>query len=80
MVSAHIAITSAYLVYLKDHKQGDIVGMAQATGYSNDRIALVLSIPAALDTWRLFGNQVPEWVPQVSLLGKGLGMAWIWTY
>jgi len=80
VVSAHIAITSAYLVYLKDHKQGDIVGMAQATGYSNDRIALVLSIPAALDTWRLFGNQVPEWVPQVSLLGKGLGMAWIWTY
>jgi hypothetical protein len=80
VVCAHIAITSAYLVYLKDHPQGDIVGMAQATGYSNDRIAWALSIPAALDAWRLFGNQVPAWVPQVSLLGKGVGMAWIWTY
>lgn len=80
MVCAHLAITSAYLVYLKDHKQGDVVGMSQATGYSNDRIALALAIPAALDAWRLFGNQVPEWVPQLSLLGKGLGMAWIWTY
>lgn len=80
VVCAHLAITAAYAVYLKDHAQGDVVGMSQATGYSNDRIAMALAIPAALDAWRLFGNQVPEWVPQLSLLGKGLGMAWIWTY
>lgn len=80
VVCSHIAITLAYLVYLKDHKQGDVAGMAQATGYSNDRIALVLAVPGALDTWRLFGNQVPEWVPQLSLIGKGLGMAWALTY
>jgi len=80
MVCSHIAITLAYLVYLKDHKQGDVAGMAKATRYSNDRIALALTVPGALDTWRLFGNKVPEWVPQLSLIGKGLGMTWIWTY
>lgn len=80
VVCAHIAITSAYLVYLKDHKQGDVAGIAEATGHSNDRIALALAIPGALDAWRLFGNRVPEWVPQLSLLGKGLGMGWAWTY
>lgn len=80
IVCAHLAITAAYLVYLKDHDQGDIVGMADATGYSNNRIALALAIPGALDAWRLFGNQVPDWVPQLSLASKGLGMAWAWTY
>jgi len=80
MVCAHLGITLAYLVYLKDHKQGDIVAMADATGYSRNQIALALAIPAALDAWRLFGTQVPEWVPQLSLLNKGLGIAWVWTY
>lgn len=80
VVCSHIAITLAYLVYLKDQKQGDVAGMAQATGYSNDRIALALAVPGVLDTWRLFGNKVPEWVPQLSLIGKGFGMAWVWTY
>jgi len=80
VVCSHIAITLAYLVYLKDHMQGDVTGMAKATGYSNDRIALALAVPGALDAWRLFGNNVPEWIPQLSLIGKGLGMAWVWTY
>jgi hypothetical protein len=80
IVCAHLGITLAYLVYLKDHKQGDVVGMANATGLSNNQIALALAVPGVLDAWRLFGNQVPEWIPQLSLLGKGLGMAWVWTY
>jgi len=80
VVCAHLGITLAYLIYLKDHKKGDVVAMADATGYSNNQIALALAIPAALDAWRLFGNQVPEWVPQLSLLYKGLGVAWVWTY
>lgn len=80
VVCAHLGITLAYLVYLKDHQQGDVVGMANATGFSNNQIALALAVPAALDAWRLFGNQVPEWVPQLSLVGKGMGMAWVWTY
>jgi hypothetical protein len=80
VVCAHLGISLAYLTFLKNHKQGDVYGMSEATGYSRTRIAAVLAIPAALDAWRLFGNDVPEWVPQVSLLGKGLGMAWAWTY
>jgi hypothetical protein len=80
VVCAHLGITLAYLVYLKDHKQGDVVSMAEATGFSNNQIALALAVPAALDAWRLFGNQVPEWVPQLSLLSKGLSIAWVWTY
>lgn len=80
MVCAHLGISLAYLVYLKDHRQGDVVGMSDATGLSNNQIALALAVPAALDAWRLFGKQVPEWVPQLSLLSKGVGMAWVWSY
>ena len=80
VVCAHLGISLAYLTFLKNHKQGDVYGMSEATGYSRTRIATVLAIPAALDAWRLFGNDVPEWVPQASLLGKGLGMVWVWTY
>ena len=80
VVCAHLSITLAYAVYLKDQKQGDVVGMAHATGRSNNQIALALAVPAALDAWRLFGREVPEWVPQVSMLYKGLGIAWAWTY
>lgn len=80
VVCAHLGITLAYLTVLKDHKQGDIVGMAEATGRTNNQIALALAVPGALDAWRLFGNQVPEWVPHVSLLGKGIGIVRVWTY
>jgi len=80
VVCAHLGITLAYLTVLKDNKQGDVVGMAESTKLSNDRIALALAVPGALDAWRLFGNHVPEWVPQLSVLSKTLGVAWIWTY
>src|SRR6266850_559688 len=80
VVCAHLGITLAYVVYLKDQKQGDVVGMAHATGRSNNQIALALAVPGALDAWRLFGEQVPEWVPNLSMLYKGLGIAWAWTY
>lgn len=80
VVCAHLAITAAYVVYLKDHPLGDVVGMADATGYSNNQIMLALAVPGVLDAWRLFGNDVPQWVPQLSLLGKGVGIAWAWSY
>jgi hypothetical protein len=80
VVCAHLAITAAYVVYLKDHPLGDVVGIADATGYSNNQIMLALAVPGVLDAWRLFGNDVPGWVPQLSALGKGVGMAWVWTY
>ena len=80
MVCAHLGITLAYLTILKDRTTGDVAGIAEASKHSNDSIALALAVPGALDAWRLFGNQVPTWVPQLSLLGKGLGIAWAWTY
>ena len=80
IVCAHLAITAAYAIYLKDHQLGDVVGMSEATGLSNNQIMLALAVPGALDAWRLFGNDVPEWVPELSVLGKGLGIAWAWTY
>jgi hypothetical protein len=80
VVCAHLGITLAYLTVLKNNMQGDVVGMAESTKLSNDQVALALAVPAALDAWRLFGNQVPEWVPQLSVLSKTLGVAWIWTY
>lgn len=80
VVCAHLGITLAYLTVLKNNKQGDVAGIAESTKLSNDRGALVLAVPGALDAWRLFGNHVPEWVPQLSLLSKTIGIAWVWTY
>jgi hypothetical protein len=80
VVCAHLGITFAYLTFLKNHKQGDVAGMAEATGLSKNQIAAALAVPAVLDAWRLFGNRVPGWVSNVSLLTKGVGIAWVWTF
>jgi hypothetical protein len=80
VVSSYLGVSLAYLTFLKNQQTGDVYGMSNATGLSRDRIALMLAIPAVLDTWRLFGNDVPEWVPVVSVMSKGVGAAWIWTY
>jgi len=80
LVWAHLGITAAYLTVLKNHKDGDIEGMSQATGISNTSLALMVAIPAALDAWRLMGADVPDWVPIVSAGSKGIGIAAVWTY
>ena len=77
-VLAHIAITTAYLTFLKNNKDGDVVGMATALGKSRSNVALTLALPALLDTWRLFGEP-PDWVPHLSRIGKGSGVAWVWN-
>ncbi len=80
VILGHLGITAAYLTFLKNHSQGDIQGMSEATGISNDQLALAVAIPAVLDGWRLFATTTPKWVPPVSALTKGIGMAWVWTY
>ena len=80
VVCAHLGITLAYLTVLKNHSQGDIAGMAQATGNTKTQLSLAMAVPGILDAWRLFGNDVPEWVPQVSLVSKGVGIYRIWNY
>ena len=80
VVCAHLGITLVYLTVAKNNQRGDIVGMTQNTDYTRNQLALALAVPGILDAWRLFGHDVPEWVPQVSLLGKGIGITRIWTY
>ena len=77
-VLAHIAITTAYLTFLKNNEDGDVAGMAAALGKSRSNVALTLALPALLDAWRLFGEP-PDWIPHLSRTSKGLGMVWIWN-
>jgi hypothetical protein len=80
VVCSYLGVSLAYLTFLKNQQTGDVYGMSNATGYSRGQIGLMLAIPAVLDTWRLFGDDVPQWVPVVSVMSKGVGAAWIWTY
>ncbi len=80
LVGAHLAITAAYMTVLLNHEDGDLQGMSEATGISNDKLAVLVAIPALLDAWRLFGSNVPEWVPTLSAGAKGVIFTWIWTY
>lgn len=80
LISSHLVITAAYMTVLRDHKEGDTYAMAEATNLSTGQIAALLAIPAALDTWRLFGTDVPKWVPALSVGFKGAGFIAIWTY
>ena len=80
LVCAHLAISAAYLTVLKDHDRGDVVGMSDASGLSTDSLVLLALVPALLDGWRLFGDQVPRWVPALSIGFKGAALIAIWTY
>ena len=80
VVCAHLAITTAYLTVLKNHPEGDSYGTSQTTGLSTGQLAAMIAVPALLDTWRLFGDDVPKWVPALSVGTKGAGLVAIWTY
>ena len=80
VVLSHLAITAAYMTFLKNDSNGDIDGMSRATGISNDRLLLAVTVPAILDGWRLLGHTVPKWVSTASVVTKGVGITWAWTY
>lgn len=80
VVVSETAVALAYLTVLKDHPEGDLVGVADATGMSTTELALLLAVPAALDYWRLSGTQVPAWVPRAAVGVKGAALAAIWTF
>jgi hypothetical protein len=80
VVCSYIGVSIAYLTFLENQRTGDVYGMSHASGYSHDHIALMMAVPAVLDAWRLFGDDVPQWVPALSVASKGIGAAWIWTY
>ncbi len=80
VIAAHIAISAAYMTFLRNHEDGDIKGLSKATGVPEAQVALTMAIPAMLDTWRLFGDNPPAWLPTVSAGSKALGFTWIWTF
>jgi hypothetical protein len=80
MVAGHLAITAAYITVLKDHPYGDLLGISQSTGLTTSELALLITVPAALDAWRLTGKSVPRWVPALSAATKGTGIAAVWTF
>ena len=73
-ILGQLAITAAYLAFLKDDAYGDVTAMAEATGHSRNRIVKFLALPAVLDAWRLWGDP-PSWVPPVDRGAKGCGIA-----
>jgi hypothetical protein len=80
VVCSHLVITTAYLTVLRNHHQGDLHGVSEATGLSTGQLAAMVAIPAILDSWRLFGDDIPKWVPALSIGAKGAGLVAIWTY
>ena len=79
-VAGHLATSLAYLVVLKNQPRGDTVGMAHASGLSVNQVASILALPALLDGWRLFGRDVPRWVPALSLALKGTEISAAWAF
>ena len=78
-IITHLGISAAYLTFLKDHEDGDIMGIANALGGNKDVVAALVAFPALLDTWRLLGNP-PTWVPSLSVASKGLMATWVWSW
>ena len=78
-IITHLGISAAYLTFLKDHEDGDIMGIANALGGDKDAVAALAAFPALLDTWRLLGKP-PGWVPSLSAASKGLMVAWVWSW
>ncbi len=78
VVLSSVAVSLAYLTILPVQRR--YLGISRATGMSHDRAALTMAIPAMLDAWRLLGDDVPSWVPQLAVLSKGTAMVWIWSY
>ena len=78
-VITHLGISAAYLTFLKDHEDGEVMGIANALERDKDEVAALVAIPALLDTWRLLGNP-PTWVPSLSTASKGLMAAWVWNW
>jgi hypothetical protein len=80
VIVGHLAITAAYLTVLKNHRRGDVVGIAEASGLSTDQTLLIVLVPALLDGWRLLGTDLPAWVAPLSIGVKGACLTAVWTY
>lgn len=80
LISAHLAISFAYMAVLKDEPTSDIYAVSTTTGRSRNSLALMALLPALLDTYRLFGTDVPSWVDAASIAVKTGEVGLIWTF
>jgi len=80
LIAMHIAISTAYLFKLKDMPTSDLYAASLATGISANDLALSVFLPAALDSYRLLGHDVPSWVGHLSLSIKSGGIAYVWLF
>jgi hypothetical protein len=80
LILGHIGITVAYLTFLKDEENGDVSGISEATGLSTGEVIALLTIPAVLDSWRLFGKNSPKWAGWTSKGFKAVGITAVWTF
>ncbi len=80
LILGHIGITAAYLTFLKENENGDVSGISEATGMSTSEVLALLTIPAVLDSWRLFGKNSPKWAGWTSKGFKAVGITAIWSF
>ncbi len=80
IICGHLATTLAYAAVLRKHSLGDTVGISKSSGLNVNQVAALVSLPALLDAWRLFGQDVPRWVPGLSFALKGAGISAAWMF
>jgi len=80
VVLSHLVTTAAYLTVLKDHNEGDLRGMEDASGIHRDKIAAYIALPLLLDTWRLYNPDAPKWTAYLSAGWKGYGIGYVWNW
>ena len=79
-ISMHLAISAFYLTGMKDMPTSDIYAISNATGISRNHLAWITFLPAALDAYRLLGNDVPTWVGHLSLGIKMSEIGYVWLF
>ncbi|MDQ6973785.1 MAG: hypothetical protein Q9M10_02785 [Mariprofundaceae bacterium] len=79
-IAMHLAISTAYLIRLKDMPTSDIYAASKTSHVSRNQLAWAVFLPAALDAYRLMGNDVPAWVAHLSMGIKGVEFGYIWQF
>lgn len=80
LVLGHIGISLTYLTILRNNKDGDAAGIADAHDTSTGKVVALLALPAILDSWRLFGEASPKWTSWASRGTKLIGIAAVWEF
>jgi len=76
----HLAISTAYLIRLKDMPTSDIYAASKTSHISRNQLAWAVFLPAALDAYRLMGHDVPAWVSHLSMGIKGVEIGYVWQF